>query len=510
MSSKKASSTTTTTTTAMTSLSDDQYDDLVERKGVYPHYSSTAAYVLGTLQIVGAIVSIILGIVSIALKTLFYFYLEPLWAGVALFLVAGILGVKSATQRKKIIIPYMVMCMLSAVVAGFGFMYRMSYAICQSWACHHPRVFSARPVDDPFLVTIINGDPYGFTRNCTTSIIVNGIISTVFFCHFVAAITGSVVACCGGICCNKPQVFVPKSILLSESEAVQNRGRSPVIRGRTSVRVLPPPAYKGLPSKKVSFNCKNGPLIPSEQRAAERTPVDRSPVERRRSVERRPVEQDELERGVAETGVVERRPADRNSRERSLLERNRDVRSTMEGNPVGRNPFARVVMTRSPVRRNLVAARSQSQQCPEKQTPVETNATEENSAERNLSEHSPEIPVELTRTETNPSGETQAGIDFSGQSPVQKSPLEENPKMNNSSELNLPGRSSSEHCLVAQNPMKLSLAETNQMDKNVDQQGPSSSSPKESDSMAFCQAELTLVEARAIAEESVTNQRLVE
>eukprot|EP00057_Strongylocentrotus_purpuratus_P025535 XP_011680009.1 PREDICTED: uncharacterized protein LOC105445753 [Strongylocentrotus purpuratus] len=112
----------------------------------------------------------------------------------------------------------MAMCILSAVVAGFGFMYRMSYAICQSWACHHPRVFTARPVDHPFLVTMIKGDPYGFTKNCTTSIIVNSIISTVFFFHFVAAISGSVVACCGGVCCNKPQVFVPKSILLAEQE----------------------------------------------------------------------------------------------------------------------------------------------------------------------------------------------------------------------------------------------------------------------------------------------------
>lgn len=66
----------------MTTAADDQYSVLSERKGIYPHYSSTAAYVLGSLQIVGAVVSIILGIVSIALKTLFYFYLEPVWAGV--------------------------------------------------------------------------------------------------------------------------------------------------------------------------------------------------------------------------------------------------------------------------------------------------------------------------------------------------------------------------------------------------------------------------------------------
>ena len=67
----------------MGTVAQDPYSVLNERKGVYPHYSSTAAYVIGSLQIVGAIVSIILGIVSIALRTLFYFYLEPVWAGVA-------------------------------------------------------------------------------------------------------------------------------------------------------------------------------------------------------------------------------------------------------------------------------------------------------------------------------------------------------------------------------------------------------------------------------------------
>ncbi|XP_054773756.2 uncharacterized protein LOC129281851 [Lytechinus pictus] len=155
----------------------------------------------------------------------------------------------------------MSMCILSTVVAGFGFMYRMSYAICQSWACHHPRVFTSRPVDDPFLVTMIKGDPYGFTKNCTTSIIVNSIISTVFFCHFVAAISGSVVACCGGICCNKPQVFVPKSILLTEHESVPIRNQySAKDRGHDQKRLLNPPSYSGDAKKKVvSFSCKDLP-----------------------------------------------------------------------------------------------------------------------------------------------------------------------------------------------------------------------------------------------------------
>ncbi|XP_030835904.1 uncharacterized protein LOC105437004 [Strongylocentrotus purpuratus] len=155
----------------------------------------------------------------------------------------------------------MAMCILSAVVAGFGFMYRMSYAICQSWACHHPRVFTARPVDHPFLVTMIKGDPYGFTKNCTTSIIVNSIISTVFFFHFVAAISGSVVACCGGVCCNKPQVFVPKSILLAEQETVPIRIQSSTKdRGQDQKRLLKPPSYSGDAKKKaVSFSCRDLP-----------------------------------------------------------------------------------------------------------------------------------------------------------------------------------------------------------------------------------------------------------
>ena len=76
----------------------------------------------------------------------------------------------------------MTLCLLTIVVSGFGCVYRLSYAICQSWACRHPTIFDQRPDDDSFLVSMIRADPYGFTKNCVNYFL--KLFSFFFFCKY--------------------------------------------------------------------------------------------------------------------------------------------------------------------------------------------------------------------------------------------------------------------------------------------------------------------------------------
>ncbi|XP_071804715.1 membrane-spanning 4-domains subfamily A member 4A-like [Asterias amurensis] len=132
--------------------------------------------VTGYLQTILAILAVGFGIAAIFAKSWLYYIGTPIWCGLSLFLVAGILGIAGGHKRNScMIIGYMVMSILSTL-AAFGVAYVAGVAI---------------PYDR------FRSCSYYFCSPSGAQLGIDGCLLVIAIAEFVISIVGASLTCCG-------------------------------------------------------------------------------------------------------------------------------------------------------------------------------------------------------------------------------------------------------------------------------------------------------------------------
>lgn len=204
-------------------------------------YSSRGGMGTGVVQVLCGVIVFILGIVSHTLSLTWSIASTGIWSGLGFFVLSGLLGIISSRRQTSVVVGYMVMSILSAIIAFFA---GCTYAYV---------IFGVRvacPVINPLLADYGDEIPDGII-NCTNPNVdsaVNGTLAVMFFIEFLAAIVGSGFTC-GGVCCNSEPTVSTTHLTVVTNQPMDAQGGWPAQQGFNDV--APPPSYMVQQSQKI-------------------------------------------------------------------------------------------------------------------------------------------------------------------------------------------------------------------------------------------------------------------
>ncbi len=150
--------------------------------------------VTGYMQSVLGILAVLVGIVTIFMRSHLYFIGTPIWTGICFFIIAGILGIVAGRKRASgVVVGYMVMSILSSL-AAFGVLIQMVAAIqFDTYTCYY------------YYNSYTN---YSCSTSRGARVGVDVCILLIALAEFIVSIVGASFTCCGLYYNSSPQTMV--------------------------------------------------------------------------------------------------------------------------------------------------------------------------------------------------------------------------------------------------------------------------------------------------------------